>query len=234
MILSAAVFIGFGAGLLRAQLARQRYRPLPLHLPWLVLAAFCVQAIIFNRGSLPLRLPDEWASLGLVTSQALLVAFAWANRRHAAICLMGLGLLFNFVVICLNGGWMPISPDTVRTIYPAAPADSWAVGPRLGSGKDIVMYPEDMRLAFLADRFVLPAWTGSLVAFSLGDALLACGVGWLLWSLGGPRGRSVYEPTSYFIPFARANQRPGPGDQPAVVGGRHQPALPPTAAVEPG
>lgn len=234
MILSTAVFIGFGSGLLRARLARRRYQVLPLRLPWLVLVAFFVQALIFNRSGLPVHLPDSWASLGLVLSQGLLLVFAWANRRQAALNLMGLGLLLNFLVICLNGGWMPISPDTVRTIYPNVPSESWQVGQRLGTGKDIVIHPEDMRLAFLGDRFVLPALSGSLVAFSLGDVLLACGAGWLLWSLGGQRGRSKYEPSSINPLWSGSSQSTEYGSQPSAFGRRHQPALSAAAAVEPG
>jgi hypothetical protein len=234
MILSTAVFIGFGSGLLRAKITRRRFQIIPLRLPWLVLVAFFVQAMIFSRSGLPIHLPDAWASLGLILSQALLLMFAWINRRHAALTLMGMGLLLNLIVICLNGGWMPISPDTVRTIYPNAPAESWQVGQRLGTGKDIVIHPEDMRLAFLGDRFVLPAWSGSLVAFSLGDVLLACGAGWLLWSLGGQRGRSKYEPSSVNPLWSGSSQSAEPGSQSPAFGRRHQPAFSAAAAVEPG
>ena len=85
------------------------------------------------------------------------------------------------------------------------------------------------------DRFVLPALTGSLVAFSLGDILLACGAGWLLWSLGGQKiGRSENEPSSFKPQWSISSQRSQPGSQPVALGSRHQPALPPAAAVEPG
>lgn len=98
---------------------------------------------------------------------------------------MAAGFFLNAVVIILNGGWMPISPEIVQKLIPNAPEGSWAVGQRLGFGKDIVLNSEDTRLGFLSDRFILPDWMNYQVAFSIGDVLIALGVIWLLWYLGG-------------------------------------------------
>jgi hypothetical protein len=234
MILSAAVFIGFGAGLVRGQRAGRRFRPFPLRWPGLVFLSFLAQSLVFNRIGLPVDLQDAWASLLLCGSQALLLLFALVNLRHAGLVWMACGLLMNFLVITLNGGWMPISPDTVRAIYPHAPPDSWQVGQRLGSGKDIVLYPEDTHLGLLADRFLMPTFSGYPIAFSLGDLFLAGGAGWLLWSMGGHQGVKLNGDKRSIHGIAKFIPRSKPGSQPAVIGGSYQQPLPLSAAVESG
>lgn len=134
-----------------------------------------------------MRVPDEWAPILLVGSQIILLVFVWINRKKPGFWMLGAGLALNFLVIVLNGGLMPISPENVRKVYPDVPADWWQVGERLGNGKDIVLTPSTTRLWFLSDRFLLPEGLGFQVAFSLGDVLIALGAFWLLWTLGGPR-----------------------------------------------
>jgi hypothetical protein len=234
MILSSAVVIGFGAGLIRARLSNRRFTAPRLRLMWLVWLAFMPQWLVFFQPGLIADLPDAWASLVLCVSQLLLLVFAWFNRRLLGLRLMALGLLLNLLVITVNGGWMPISPSTVQAIYPQAPADSWQVGQRLGSGKDIVLNPEDMRLGFLSDCFILPAWTGYPLAFSLGDVVLAVGVGWLLWSLGNTPYRRDHDQPKSIPGYPGLQVRAVSGIQPVVVRGGYQPALPAAAVVEPG
>lgn len=188
MILAAAVFTGFAAGFLRAALARRPYRTPQLRYPVLVLVAFLPQLVTFylSRTDLPnLGGFGDWGRLILVGSQLILLVFVWLNRRQPGFWLLGLGLALNLLVILLNGGYMPISPETVRKIYPGVPDSQWQIGHRLGNGKDIVLAVEATRLWFLSDRFTFPEHWNLLVAFSLGDVLIAFGAFWLLWSLGG-------------------------------------------------
>ena len=194
MVLAAAVLIGFAAGFLRAALAQRPYRTPNLRYPALVLVAFLPQFVAFylSRSDLPnLGGLGEWAPVILVSTQLLLLVFAWFNRRQPGFWLLGLGLALNLLVILLNGGYMPISPETVRKNYPYAPDSAWRVGQRLGNGKDIVLPVEETRLWFLSDRFTFQSGGNLFVAFSLGDILIALGAFWLLWSLGGP-SKSVH------------------------------------------
>ncbi|HEX9018704.1 MAG TPA: DUF5317 domain-containing protein [Anaerolineaceae bacterium] len=185
MILSAAVILGLAAGLFRAWIGKRTYRIIDLRLPGLVLFAFVPQWLAFFQTRLGYRLPDDWAPYLLVSSQVVLLVFAWLNRKQPGFLLLGSGLILNFLVIITNGGLMPISPGTVRKIYPNAPRTSWQIGKRLGSGKDIVLPAEWTNLAFLSDRWILPDWVNIQVAFSVGDVFIALGAFWLLWTLGG-------------------------------------------------
>jgi hypothetical protein len=151
---------------------------------WLVPIAFLPQLFAFQLPATQKLIPDNLAALGLVISQLLLLVFAWANRNQPGFWMLGLGLLLNLAVIALNGGLMPISPETVTRLAPNAPPEAWHVGERLGTGKDIVIPEADMHLSWLADRFLLPDWTPYRVAFSLGDVFISVGAFWLLWSFG--------------------------------------------------
>jgi len=99
---------------------------------------------------------------------------------------MGIGLALNLLVITLNGGLMPIDPETVMQLAPGAPANGWQIGQRLGTTKDIVLPDAATHLCWLADRFTLsvPMPHPWRVVFSLGDVLIAIGAFSLLWALG--------------------------------------------------
>jgi len=129
----------------------------------------------------------ELAAAALVSSQALLLLFAWFNRKHGAFWVLGLGLILNLTVGVLNGGLMPISLDTLMKMKLDTPVASWQMGGRVGSSKDILLSPAQTRLAWLSDHFLLPAWFPYKAAFSLGDVFIAIGAFWLLWSSGAPK-----------------------------------------------
>lgn len=190
MILIAAVIVGLGAGFIRATLAKRTYQPHQLNYIWLVLVALFAQWTVFGFAFGRKIIPDSIASIVLVLSQLLLLFFAWENRKVPGFWLLGLGLLLNLAVILLNGGWMPISPDTVRWLVPDAPEGSWQIGARLAGGKDKVILVEQTRVWFLSDHLRTPAWFFDRVAFSIGDVVIAMGAFWLLWSVGG-RERSI-------------------------------------------
>lgn len=184
MFLLAAVVVGLMAGLLRAALFKRPLRSYDFRLPWLVFIAFVPQLVAFILPTKAL-LPDLWASVALICSQAGLLIFALLNLRKPGFWLLGLGLTLNLAVIVLNGGWMPISPETVATMFPDS-AGVLAVGERLGTGKDILLAADQTRLWFFSDRFLVPYGAGYHVAFSLGDALVSLGIIAALWSIGAP------------------------------------------------
>ncbi len=184
MILLVAVVAGLLAGLARARHGRRPLRVPDLRLVWLAPVAFLPQMVAFY---LPAggRLPaDSLAAAALVGSQVVLLIFAWLNRSRPGFWALGLGLALNLLVIALNGGLMPISPETAGRLMPDAAPDMLQIGHRLG--KDVVLPASATRLEWLADRFLLPPWPPYQVAFSLGDVLIALGAFWLLWAMGGP------------------------------------------------
>jgi hypothetical protein len=187
MILLWAVIIGFTAGLARAIVGKRRFRAPNLHKFWILIVAFIPQFFAFRLPYTRSLLPDRTIPFFLVGSQLLLIIFAAINLSVPGFWVLGLGLMLNFLVIVLNHGMMPISPETVNKLLPpGAPPVLWVIGERYGVSKDIVLSKGDTWLWFLSDMFVLPIQNNYRVAFSLGDLLMALGAIWLLWSLGGP------------------------------------------------
>ena len=174
MILVFAVAVGLAAGFIRARLKVEPYHPVELKHLWLVLVAALPQVLAFFLPATRERVPDQWIPYLLISTQAILLVFVWVNRREPFIWLLGIGLLLNLIVISLNGGWMPISPETIRS--QDVPADRWETGARLGFSKDMIIAREDTTLWLLSDILTLPKWIPYRVAFSIGDSIIALGI----------------------------------------------------------
>lgn len=126
--LFAAAACGILAGFLRATIQGRRLKFPEFRLSWLVVLALLLM-LAFNR----IRLADPVASAALIFSQGLPLVFAWLNRRQPGLWLLGLGLALNLAAISLNGGFMPISPETLLAL--GMPPESWVTGQRLGMTK---------------------------------------------------------------------------------------------------
>jgi hypothetical protein len=153
-------------------------------LVWLVPIAFLPQWLAFHLSVTRRLTTDSLAAAALVSSQALLLVFAWFNRRKSGFWALGTGLALNLVTITLNGGLMPVSPEVVAQLLPHTPANAWQVGERVGW--NVVLPIANTRLWWLSDHLLMPDWFPYRKALSLGDALIAAGAFWYLWSLGGP------------------------------------------------
>jgi hypothetical protein len=184
MILLLAIAAGLLAGLARARYRNGHLKSADLRLVWLVPIAFLPQWLAFNLPLTRRLATDNLAAAALVSSQALLLVFAWFNRIQPGFWALGTGLVLNLTVIALNGGFMPVSPEVVEKLLPDAPTDAWQVGERVGW--NIVLSVTDTRLWWLSDHLLLPAWFPVRKALSIGDVLIAVGAFWYLWALGGP------------------------------------------------
>jgi uncharacterized protein DUF5317 len=161
--------------------ARWRHRPYRAPAPrclWLVFVAFLPQLVIAYLPGTRHLFPDRWAAISLLASLVLFGWFVWLNHRLPGMPVLLAGLIMNFTVILVNGGWMPIAPQTVSRLTQAGALQFSEVGSRFGQ-KDILLPPENTHLEFLADRFLPPTWAPYRVAFSLGDVLIAIGAFWL-------------------------------------------------------
>ncbi len=193
IFLLLAIAVGFVAGWVRAHIKGRPYRVPALRWVWIVPVAFLPQFLAFFFPATRSAWSTTAVAAGFVVSQVLLLLFAWVNRRLPGFWLLGLGLSLNLIVIVLNGGLMPIAPETATTLFPEVPVEQWEPGQRLGTTKDVVLPRQQTRLWPLSDWLVTPDWMPYRTAFSPGDVLIACGVFWLMWSLGGGNSKKEHE-----------------------------------------
>ena len=180
MILILGIAAGWLFGLIRAWIKGTPYRVPEFSKLWLVLIAVFPQLLIFQISFTAGWFSDAAAAAVLVASQLLLLVFIWFNRDKVGLRILGLGLILNLLVITLNGGLMPITPETARALYPEVPHSAWQIGSRPGWSKNILLLAQDTRLAWLSDSILLPEWFPWTRALSPGDLFIVLGVFWLL------------------------------------------------------
>lgn len=189
MILLVGVILGLLAGYVRAWLGKRSYTLPVIRRVELVLLAFLPQFVIFFVPQTGQFVSTQWAAFILPLSLAILALFVWLNRQLRGFWLLGVGLLLNFAVITANGGLMPISPETMATVF-GTQVEEIAKSQAIGS-KNVVLQVEDTRLEWLGDRFTVPDQWPIQFAYSLGDIFLAVGAFWALWTGGAIQQRAT-------------------------------------------
>lgn len=197
MILLIGVAAGLLGGFLRATLNKRAYQPYSLRLVWLVILAMVGQWFVFTFPLTRASLPDVAVLSIFVLSQFMLLVFVMWNRKTPGFLALGIGLILNLSVIVLNGGLMPVSPETASWLFSDGQEFSWKVGERLGFSKDIVLPKGETVLWFLSDRFRTPSFLFYKAAFSLGDIFIAGGAFWLFWSIGGQARETSLQENTY-------------------------------------
>jgi hypothetical protein len=179
MILAAAILVAVIIGLVRGG-SLQRLASVPLRRGWVALVAFGLQIyLIYFPEPVSAGLVSLRVGL-LVLSYALLIAVIWQNRALPGIWIIGAGLVANFAVMILNGGYMPITAEALMQVGQARNVLSSETGARVFATKDIVL-PRDATVAWwLSDIFVLPPPFPIPSVFSVGDGLIALGAFWFL------------------------------------------------------
>jgi hypothetical protein len=183
MILLLAIIIGLFATLVRARLNHRTLKLKKLRWEWLVFAAVLPQILVFQLPFVGRWVPELAVPFVEVVTMFGLLVFAAGNLFAPGFWSLGLGLAANFLVIILNGGWMPISQETLLRLAPTQPVDFWVIGTRLGYSKDRILAAADTKLAWFSDCLTLPQWFPYKFAFSLGDIFISIGAVLLLWSL---------------------------------------------------
>jgi hypothetical protein len=175
-VVAALVGIACGGSLGRCLSARVSWWPI-------LLAAFAVELVLYNP---PINRLD-WAimagpSIWVVCKILMLAvlirnAFDDASSRPVwlVICL---GMALNTLAILANGGHMPQSADAAAAVWGADYVRADAYSGRL---ENVSWMGPDARLPWLCDILPLPRWLPRPNVLSIGDVLLALGVGgWIL------------------------------------------------------
>jgi hypothetical protein len=152
------VFLGVIVGLLRGgkleRLGELGLKALPV--VWLALALRLSVGILARQGFI-------YAAWVQVVAYLLFFGAVGMNLSVGGMKLFGLGSLLNFIVIVMNGGAMPVSPQAMAVAgLSGQPA-----------GTHMLMTAETP-LWFLAD--IIPVWMPLPNVISVGDILIVVGI----------------------------------------------------------
>jgi hypothetical protein len=162
IVVLATVLVGLAVGFLAGGGFRN-FERVTVHWWGAVLLGLLLQMIPFQRW-----FDDDVAVGVLLTSYALLIAFAWVNRRLPAAPLLLAGLALNMLVIGVNRG-MPVS----EAVLERAGMSAVSLPTALDDGKHHLMTSSDV-LTPLADVIGVPPPIGTVL--SIGDVFLYGGV----------------------------------------------------------
>ena len=177
MVLALAVGLGVVLGyLLGGRLSRLAV--MPIRAPWLFYVAIGLQVAAFPSGALPWSIGNSLATGLWLLSYAVLVAGAAINLRLPGAAVMGLGMSCNLAAVLANGGHMPALRSALRA--------AGALYRGVHNNSAIAAHPH---LAWLIDRWPVPAWIPMGNVYSAGDVLIATGAVVLVCAGMGVRPR---------------------------------------------
>jgi hypothetical protein len=176
---AALVGIAYGGSLARCLTARIAWWPM-------LLAAFAVELVLYNP---PINRLDWAIAVGpgiwVLSKLVMLVVLARNalvdERGRAAWVVIFASIALNTLAIVANGGHMPQSPDAAAAVWGTdyVRADTYG-----GHLENVSWMSPDSRLQWLCDILPLPRWLPRPNVLSIGDVLLALGVGgWVLGSV---------------------------------------------------
>ncbi len=165
MIIFSVLLLSLGVALARGG-SVYALGNLRIHHLWLFFVPLLLQLIIFSPLAGFLGSDPAAHRTVYVASMALGALALLLNWHLPGVLPIAIGLACNFLVIALNGGFMPVS----------AQAREIAGMPAL-SGRDnnVIPMTAETALWFLGDILPLPAWVPLANVFSIGDLLIAVG-----------------------------------------------------------
>jgi hypothetical protein len=149
---------------------------LPMRWPAGPALAFAAQAIVIYAPEPQAAGSWDLHAVLLLLTYLFLLLIVWINRRIPGMVLLQLGLLLNLAAIASNGGYMPITPETMEHIGHESQVATLAPGTRDPGSKDIILPKEATHLWVLSDILVLTEPYADPTAFSIGDLLIAAGL----------------------------------------------------------
>jgi hypothetical protein len=157
----------------------------------LIGAAFAIELALYNPpidGQPWARTIGPWLWIVLrVVIVSVLVLNGWSASRAAwAWRIAALGVALNAVVIVVNGGYMPQSPEAAISVWGASQIDPARL-------QNVSLMGPDTRLAWLGDVFAEPTWLPRRNVVSIGDVLLAGGTAW--WVFASARRTTLVRAT---------------------------------------
>jgi hypothetical protein len=179
VVVTLAVFLALAIGLVTrghiGNLAQIRIRWWPFLVLAVALQAYAVgHWATDSLGPIPLRTGS------FVATQLLILVVAAVNFRLAGFRLVILGVAFNLLALVANGGLMPVSAEARVAIGHQATVDAMATGTAVMNSKGVVLPAAQTNLWILTDIFILPPPFPLPAVVSVGDVLVALGVGVLI------------------------------------------------------
>jgi len=161
LILGCSIGIAFLRGGQLSNLGHINLRYTPL-----LFAPLALQLIAFSPlGDIEV-IDFPAARLLYAASLGFAVLALWMNRHLPGIFWIALGLFLNFLVISLNGGFMPVSA-WARTVA--------GLPPLLERSNNLIPMTSASVLPWLADVLPLPHFVPFANVYSPGDVLIALG-----------------------------------------------------------
>jgi hypothetical protein len=149
-----------------------------LHLRWIPLvgASLVLQLLLFTPFSkapvVAFAIPELY-----VLSMLLLVAWVAVNWRVPGMALLAAGLLCNTIAIAVNGGYMPVAPESAA--YAGRIGNYATEG--MAVNNNSIATNSNVHLWILTDILALPHWFPLANVFSPGDVLIVAGACFLCY-----------------------------------------------------
>ncbi|MCL4297437.1 MAG: DUF5317 family protein [Anaerolineae bacterium] len=147
-----------------------------------------VMGLFILQAGLVTYVPGQslWQMIILNLSQIALIALFLLNHQIPGAKLFALGIALNVLVMVVNGGWMPVTPEMTHFVHPDRPVVEQV---RPGISKNIILPRSETNLWILSD--IIPVtlpWRRNAV--SVGDILLVAGTAQFIFQATAKKKRN--------------------------------------------